>query len=214
MTPRRVMPPRIEVLRSSDYRPMPWRNGKGTTLEIARQPAAAEPFTWRLSLADITQDGPFSAYPGYRRAMVLVHGDDLRLKFRRHGERRLSPGQRGVRFDGDWITGCTIARGPCTDLSLIVHKGSRGSRACIVRAPSVLAVLSTRLLVLPADLYCALFILEGVAGIRQFEDRHTRFARPRDTLLIRPGAARTLLLERRGAGIARIAVLRWRAGES
>lgn len=207
-----VKPPRLEVLSAAAYRAMPWRNGKGMTLEIARDPAAGDHFTWRLSLADIAQNGPFSAYPGYRRALVLVHGDDLRLKFRGHGEHRLSPARRGTRFEGDWNTECTVAHGPCTDLSLIVHRGSARSPACIVRAPSILVIASRRTLALSADLYSALFILAGSAGIREVGDGRARLAHPRDTLLVRPGAGRTLLLENRGPGAARIAVLRWRPG--
>lgn len=182
------------------------------TLEIARDPLAGESFTWRLSLADITQGGPFSAYPGYRRALVLVRGDELRLKFHRHGTQRLCPARRGTRFDGDWNTECTVPQGPCTDLSLIVHKGCEDSPACIVRAPSVLALTSRRTLVLSADLYSVLFILSGTAGIRGLRERRVRLAHARDTLLVRPGAARTLLLENRGADTARIVVLRWWPG--
>ena len=182
------------------------------TLEIARDPLAGESFTWRLSLADIAQDGPFSAYPGYRRALVLVRGDDLRLKFHRHGTQRLCPTRRGTRFEGDWNTECTIPQGPCTDLSLIVHKGSADSPACIVRAPSVLALTSRRTFVLSADLHSVLFILAGTAGIRELREHRVRLARTRDTLLVRPGADRTLLLENRGPDTARIVVLRWRPG--
>jgi environmental stress-induced protein Ves len=193
---------------------MPWRNGAGMTREIARDPLAGEPFRWRLSLADITEDGPFSAYPGYRRALVLVRGDDLRLRFRGHGTQRLCAAGRGTRFEGEWNTECTIPSGPCTDLSLIVHRGAVRSPSCIVRAPSVLAVASTRALVLSADLFSALFILAGIVRIEAFGERRARIARPQDTLLVRPGASRTLLLESRGPDTARIAVLRWRPGRA
>lgn len=42
----------------------PWRNGGGATREVARHPqgAAADGFEWRVSVADIGADGPFSAY--------------------------------------------------------------------------------------------------------------------------------------------------------
>ncbi len=208
-----MTPPPLKLLRAAAYRAMPWRNGKGITLEIARDPAAGEHFTWRVSLADITQDGPFSAYPGYRRALVLVSGEDLRLKFPRHGTQHLSSARRGARFEGEWTTECSIPQGPCTDLSLIVHRGSGVSPACIVRAPSVLAVASRRTLALPADLYSALFILAGTVGIRELREHRARLARPRDTLLVRPGVPRTLLLENRGPDRAHIAVLRWRPGK-
>ncbi|MGC8518897.1 MAG: HutD/Ves family protein [Steroidobacteraceae bacterium] len=207
-----MKPPRLEILRATTYRAMPWRNGNGMTLEIARDPATGESFRWRLSLADIAQDGPFSAYPGYRRALVLVHGEDLRLAFGEHGQRRLSPARRGALFEGDWSTQCSVPLGRCTDLSLIVRKGAAGSPACIVRAPSILSLVSTRELMLSAPLYSALFVLEGTAEVGEVGDPRTELAHPRDTLIIRPGADRTLRLKNRGSGTARLALLRWRPG--
>src|SRR5665213_802608 len=61
------------------YISMPWRNGAGVTHEIMRVPAQGEPFSWRLSLATVASNGPFSAYPGYQRAVALVDGAGFRL---------------------------------------------------------------------------------------------------------------------------------------
>ncbi len=69
-------------LPSSGYVAMPWRNGGGTTHEIAVEPAAADteaPFRWRLSMADLTGGGPFSEIPGVDRILVLLAGDDAAL---------------------------------------------------------------------------------------------------------------------------------------
>src|SRR5690348_12283220 len=112
-----------KVRKYATYRTMPWRNGRGFTLEIAREPATGVDFAWRLSLADIEQDDAFSAYPGYRRALVLVAGSRLQRRFREHGTCVLGSGKRGTRFDGDWETHCAVPEGRCTDLSLIVRRG-------------------------------------------------------------------------------------------
>src|SRR5215469_6679430 len=77
------------LLKSKNYRSMPWKNGRGVTLEIAREPAAGEEFAWRLSLAQIDADCDLSPYPGYRRALVLVSGNSLQLRFRGHGSSSL-----------------------------------------------------------------------------------------------------------------------------
>src|SRR6202035_3919738 len=61
----------LEVLKEArhlaraDYIAMPWRNGAGITHEIAREPAHGALFSWRLSLASLQVNGPFSPYPGY-----------------------------------------------------------------------------------------------------------------------------------------------------
>jgi environmental stress-induced protein Ves len=130
----RASEPRWKVIKRGRYRAMRWRNGRGRTLEIAREPAAGQKFAWRLSLAEIEHDCDFSAYPGYRRALVLAGGNALRLHFRGRGTCSLGAARRYVRFDGSWNTRCAIPDGRCTDLSLIVASRAAGP-AGILRAP-------------------------------------------------------------------------------
>ncbi len=189
---------------------MPWRNGRGSTLEIAREPAAGEEFAWRLSLAAITADGDFSVYRGYRRAIVLVSGNGLRLRFRGHGSASLNPTRRGARFEGDWKTHCAVPEGSCTDLSLIVRDGSGSRPACIVRAPLIRRIEATRRVILSADLYGAIFVLAGATAVKEPKSVRPRRLRARDTLLLSPGASRVVTLQNRGRYPAQIAFLSWR----
>ncbi len=191
---------------------MPWRNGRGSTLEILREPGAGESFAWRLSLADIDEDGEFSSYPGYRRAIVLVCGKSLRLRFHGHGRRLLGPRKRGARFEGDWSTHCTIPDGRCTDLSLIVRRGPAGGPPCIVRAPQVLQLESTRRVTLASDLYGAVFALDGSLEVCASTEARPHTIRARDTLLLDPGPARALTLRTLGRSPVQLAVLRWQPG--
>jgi environmental stress-induced protein Ves len=48
---------------------------------VATQPAGAafDEFDWRISLATIASDGPFSAFPGVDRTIMLVAGAGVRL---------------------------------------------------------------------------------------------------------------------------------------
>lgn len=203
--------PRVHLRKYETYRAMPWRNGRGVTLEIAREPAVGAEFAWRLSLADIDRDGDFSAYPGYRRALVLIAGDRLQLRFKRHGSAFLHPRKRGTRFAGDWETHCAIPKGRCTDLSLIVRAGSaaRGA-AAVVRAPRILRVRSTARLDLASDLHAALFVLEGSATVAASNDVRPRAMGARDTLLLSPGPQRMLRLRRIGSSAVQLILLSWR----
>jgi hypothetical protein len=194
------------------YRRMPWRNGRGFTLEIAREPATGEDFAWRLSLADIDRAGDFSAYSGYRRALVLVAGHRLHLTFRGHGQRFLDPARRGARFEGDWETHCAIPEGRCTDLSLIVRGGSTARPSCVVRVPRMVRVESSGRVVLAKDLYGALFVIEGSASVADSIRAPSRILRTQDTLLLSPGPQRTLWLRSHKHSAAQLVLLSWRPG--
>lgn len=209
---RYLKKPACQLLKRDTYRTMRWRNGRGSTLEIAREPASGEEFAWRLSLADIEQDGEFSAYPGYRRALVLVSGKRLQLRFNGHGNCSLDPARRGVRFEGEWKSHCAVPQGRCTDLSLIVRIGSAARPAAIVRAPVVLNLKSTRRVVLSRELYGALFVLDGSAAVAESTTARRRIVRAQDTLLLSPGAERILTLQSRERSPAQLVLLRWRPG--
>lgn len=182
---------------------MPWRNGQGSTLEIAREPGDGREFAWRLSLAKLERASNFSAYPGYRRALVLVSGDDLRLTFWGYGRRFLGPQDRCVRFEGSWRARCALPRGPCMDLSLIVRDGSRS----VLKAPRVLEVGSHTRLVIQGGLQTALLPLQGVVTISNPSRFRPRRLRPLDTLLLPPAPQRVLDLHTTQG--AELVVLQW-----
>lgn len=50
-----------------------WRNGGGWTTVLA-QAEGGEPLEWRISIAEIERDGPFSDYSGYDRTIVPEDG--------------------------------------------------------------------------------------------------------------------------------------------
>lgn len=57
----------------------PWKNGGGTTREIASFPERENPgdFDWRISIANIAASGPFSRYPGIDRSIALIAGEGI-----------------------------------------------------------------------------------------------------------------------------------------
>ena len=71
----------MRLLRASDHRRMPWKNGGGMTVEIAVSPEGAgiEDFDWRVSMAFVEQDGPFSIFPGIDRTLAVLSGDGIVL---------------------------------------------------------------------------------------------------------------------------------------
>jgi environmental stress-induced protein Ves len=122
------------ILREADHIRVPWKNGGGLTREILKVPPDTVAFDWRLSLATIETPGPFSAFDGYDRTLVLVRGAGVELDFGSQGRAALrAPGQLAA-FDGAWETSCTLIDGPSSDLNLIVSKARAQSRARLLRA--------------------------------------------------------------------------------
>ena len=144
-------------LARADYIAMPWRNGAGITHEIAREPAQGEDFSWRMSLASLQMNGPFSSYAGYRRCVALVEGHGFRLHIAGVSAELRTRGSH-ILFDGAADTRCELVDGPCTDLSLIV------------RAPGLidyvreLAIDGQEELKSPAARTLALFVLRGAVS--------------------------------------------------
>lgn len=97
---------------------MPWKNGGGSTREIVRVPENTEHWQWRLSIADITADGPFSAFPGCTRSLTLLEGAGMALQFT---DRTcdLRPPYASCRFAGEETPECTLHDGATVDFNAI-----------------------------------------------------------------------------------------------
>lgn len=74
MTPWRVLP-------ASARRRMPWKNGRGWTLELCSDAPASDAtaWSWRLSIADVPEAGPFSRFDGVDRWIACVDGPGMRV---------------------------------------------------------------------------------------------------------------------------------------
>ncbi|WP_135447552.1 MULTISPECIES: HutD/Ves family protein [Tabrizicola] len=66
-------------LRPTDYVRQPWKNGRGTTVELWRLERDGQLLV-RLSRAAVVEDGPFSVFPGIERNLTVLSGPGFRLK--------------------------------------------------------------------------------------------------------------------------------------
>lgn len=97
--------------------PEPWKNGGGVTRTLAADPAGR----WRVSIADIARDGPYSRFPGFDRVSVVLAGDGVML----HGEGVAVPLRlrEPAVFGGDAPLQSTLVGGPVQVLNLFVLRG-------------------------------------------------------------------------------------------
>jgi hypothetical protein len=108
----------IELLPAATHRRERWKNGGGWTREILRAPADGD-WDWRVSVADVGSDGPFSPFPGCEREIVLVSGMGMDLHFADGAAHRLEPPHGRLRFAGERPLTALLVDGPTVDFNLI-----------------------------------------------------------------------------------------------
>ena len=116
----------MRILRREDYKVMPWKNGVGTTTEIAVFPPesglSGAPFQWRVSIADVAKAGDFSAFPGMERVLTVIEGELLLLTV--GGAEQPLEKYRPFRFDGGAATTAALPTGDIRDLNVITRTGA------------------------------------------------------------------------------------------
>jgi environmental stress-induced protein Ves len=127
---------RLTLLRASDYQRARWKNDGGWTTEIARDPAAASSdFRWRVSIADIESDGPFSNFPDVDRALLLLAGNGIELDIDGAPPLRLTERFQRVHFAGESSVECRLLAGATRDFNVMVRRDA--VRADVVARPLV-----------------------------------------------------------------------------
>ncbi|WP_433858182.1 HutD/Ves family protein [Streptomyces kronopolitis] len=124
----------MRILRARGRTAAPWSNGGGVTREVAAHPQGAgwDGFAWRVSLADVTRDGPYSPLPGVRRILTVVDGAGLELTV--DGTARLLPGgHRPFAFPGGAATASRLLDGPVVNLNVMLREGRAAATVEIVR---------------------------------------------------------------------------------
>jgi uncharacterized protein len=127
----------LKIIRASDCRTTPWKNGGGSTTEIAAEPAGAslDTFDWRISLAQVASDGPFSEFPGIDRTLAVLKGSGLALTIGNDAPATLERGSDPISFAGDIATSARLVAGEITDLNVMTRRGRFGHRLRRIRQP-------------------------------------------------------------------------------
>ena len=106
-------------LGASDFRKMPWANGKGVTVELARSDLGGV-MQWRLSRASVVEDGAFSIFFSVERNLTVLTGpgfdllgDGIALQARPY---------RPVAFAGDVPVGACGVTAPSDDFNVMTAR--------------------------------------------------------------------------------------------
>ena len=115
---------------------MPWANGGGTSYEIASDRNELGEWTWRLAMAPVNEDGPFSRIECVNRSLAVVDGAGMLLSVDRKKLQCLP--MQVVRFRGDAITEAMLTDGPIMDINLMVRRREADGEIEIVSDAGVL----------------------------------------------------------------------------
>ena len=108
----------IQLIRFNDTTRQRWRNGGGWTREIAIG-GDVNDWDWRISVAQVEADGPFSSFPGIEREIVLLAGAGMQFAFDDGESVALTPESPRLRFDGARTLNSRLVDGPTRDFNLM-----------------------------------------------------------------------------------------------
>ena len=167
---------KMRVIRADSYRHMPWKNGGGETAEIAISPdgSGVDSFDWRISMARVDSDGPFSSVPGVDRTLTIIDGAGLQLSIDGVFV-EVTAGSGPLAFRGDARTNATRIGGAVTDLNVMTRRQRFSHRVTRIDAWSELFPA--------ADASVAMLFSSG-ASLRVASAQQSEILRNSDSLLM------------------------------
>ncbi|HEY4583340.1 MAG TPA: HutD family protein [Lysobacter sp.] len=170
------------VIPSYEYRRTRWRNGGGWTREIHAEPGSDGGWDWRLSIAEITADGPFSTFEGIDRELVLLSGEGVRLRFDDGDVADVLPPHGRHRFAGERPVRGELVAGPTQDFNLMWRRARYA--ADVWRRPMVGAM------VVFAEPHSTWIVHALAGGARFADDSGLPDLAAGDTAILQAGRAR------------------------
>lgn len=140
MSKREESEPPMRLIRRSDLAETPWRNGGGVTREIAEARRDGQ-LLWRLSMADVASDGPFSDFSGLMRVLTVIEGAGMDL-ITPEGVMDADFGVP-VRFDGGLAVTSRLKDGPLSDLNLMFDPRRVDGTVEVLRGPAAVTLTAT-----------------------------------------------------------------------
>lgn len=120
----------------------PWKNGGGSTCEIACWPPGAglADFGWRVSIACIAQSGPFSVFEGVDRHIMLLDGGGVQLQSKASGlDHALVVPYVPFAFSGDEAIHGTLRGGASSDFNVMTRRGLWHAEVTVLEQATTIA---------------------------------------------------------------------------
>lgn len=130
----------MKIVAPEHTKTTPWANGTGVTHEYARA-SGPKGYAWRMSLAEVTQDGAFSTFPGMARILTVVQGGGMKLCAIDEdlSARPLTP----LQFSGDLALDGRLVEGPVRNFNLIYDPNCICAQVRVLRSCDSAKCLAT-----------------------------------------------------------------------
>ncbi len=132
-------------------------------------------WSWRVSIADIARDGPFSVFPGMDRQLTLIEGRGIVLRGV-SGSMRLERIGDGVAFPGEQALNVELVDGPVQVWNLMTRRGVVSGSVRLCRGTFERSRLRCHSIAL---------VLEGTYSIR-YDEHRDALRRAGDVLWLDP----------------------------
>jgi environmental stress-induced protein Ves len=117
----------FQLISPHQWQTQAWKNGGGITHQLARSDDSLG-MRWRVSIAEVASEGPFSHFEQTDRIIMLLQGNGFCL----HGalaqpvvlDKALEP----FAFAGETAIECTLINGPVLDFNLMTRRADVKAR--------------------------------------------------------------------------------------
>ncbi len=125
----------IQIIRYEECESSLWKNSGGSTKQLLIWPKGADlsNFDFRISIATISSDGPFSIFPGIDRQLCILEGEGVRLNIKgndleQSGEIILRPNDLPFFFSGETQIDSMLLDNQILDFNVMTRRGNYTAR--------------------------------------------------------------------------------------
>ncbi|MDP2715916.1 HutD family protein [Rheinheimera sp.] len=161
----------IELIMPTQWQTQRWQNGGGITHQLCRQDDE-HGLLWRLSIAEVASDGPFSRFDNIDRIILLLTGGGFCLHGVGANPQLLDAPLKPFSFAGETAIHCTLLDGAVRDFNLMTRRGAVQAQLQVLTIGSA---VQTLLLSPQTLLYVASGSINAVSGAKHItlQAQHT-----------------------------------------
>lgn len=113
----------IERITPAQWQTQRWQNGGGITHQLCRQDDQ-HGMLWRLSIAEVATDGPFSRFDNIDRIIMLLEGNGFYLQGVVDSPKVLDTPLTPFAFAGEAPIHCALINGAVRDFNLMTRRAA------------------------------------------------------------------------------------------